>query len=123
MKKILFALVALVFSVNINAATTTKAASERIVELRAEQTNLQDKAMASDPITAMQIMKGVITLDKEIEELIPALLSERETLRNQALNCGNDVVGAMKITKRVIFIDNLLDELGYEEPCDDDCVE
>ena len=77
--------------------------------------------MASDPATAVAIMKGVILLDSEIEKLIPNLLAEREALRDKALACGNDVITAMQITKKVIFIDGLLEELGYEEP--NDCVD
>lgn len=119
MKKIFVAIVAVFVCVSVNAAS--KAASEKINELRTEQSALQDQAMESaDPVLAMQIMKGVITLDKEIEELIPALLVERENLRDAALACGSDVVKAMEITRKVITIDNLLEDLGYEEPYDDD---
>ena len=118
MKKLFFALMALVSVMNVNAASLS--ASKKINEIRAEQSVLQDRAMTSaDPVLAMQIMKGIIILDKDIEALIPDLLAERETLRDQALACGNDVVAAMEITRKVIAIDNLLEELGYEEPADD----
>ena len=118
MKKLFFALMALVSVMNVNAASLS--ASEKINEIRAEQSVLQDRAMTSAaPVLAMQIMKGIIILDKDIEALIPDLLAERETLRDQALACGNDVVAAMEITRKVIAIDNLLEELGYEEPADD----
>ena len=99
MKKLFFALMALVSVMNVNAASLS--ASEKINEIRAEQSVLQDRAMTSAaPVLAMQIMKGIIILDKDIEALIPDLLAERETLRDQALACGNDVVAAMEITAR-----------------------
>lgn len=120
MKKIFVAIVAVVFSViNVNAASA-KAASEKINEIRMEQSALQDKALkSSDIIASMAVYKEIVKMDKEIEELIPSLLAERETLRNDALACGNDVVKAMEITRKVIAIDNLLEELGYEEQADD----
>lgn len=118
MKKFIFAIIGMFFAVNVNAASKATA-SEKVQEIRMEQTNLQDQAMASDPIAAMVITKQVIALDKQIEELIPALLAERESLRDKALACGSDVVKAMEITRKVITIDNLLEEIGYEEPMDE----
>ena len=120
MKKIFVAIVAVVFSViNVNAASA-KAASAKIQEIRTEQSILQDQALESnDPVVAMNIMKDVIALDKQIESMIPSLLAERENLRDAALACGNDVVKAMEITRKVIAIDNLLEEIGYEEPMDE----
>ena len=117
MKKMIFAIVAVVFSViNVNAASA-KAASAKIQEIRTEQSALQDKALkSSDIIASMAVYKEIVKMDKEIEELIPSLLAERENLRDAALACGNDVVKAMEITKKVIAIDNLLEEIGYEEP-------
>ncbi len=119
MKKIIFiAALALVSVMNINAASLS--ASEKINEIRAEQSVLQDQALESnDPVVAMNIMKDVIALDKQIESMIPSLLAEREALRDKALACGNDVVKAMEITKKVIAIDRLLEEIGYEEPMDE----
>ena len=138
MKKIIFiAALALVSVMNINAASA-KAASEKIQQIRTEQSILQDQALESndpvvaeqsilqdqalesnDPVVAMNIMKDVIALDKQIESMIPSLLAERENLRDAALACGNDVVKAMEITRKVIAIDNLLEEIGYEEPMDE----
>lgn len=117
MKKIIFiAALALVSVMNINAASA-KAASEKIQQIRTEQSILQDQALESnDPVVAMNIMKDVIALDKQIESMIPSLLAERENLRDAALACGSDVVKAMEITRKVIAIDNLLEEIGYEEP-------
>jgi hypothetical protein len=125
MKKMILAIIGMVFAVNVNAA---ESASEKINEIRMEQSALQDKALkSSDIIASMAVYKEIVKMDKEIEELIPSLLSEREGLRDKALACGSDVVKAMEITKKVIAIDRLLEEIGYEEPADDyelvDCVE
>jgi len=121
----ILAIIGMVFAVNVNAA---ESASEKINEIRMEQSALQDKALkSSDIIASMAVYKEIVKMDKEIEELIPSLLSEREGLRDKALACGSDVVKAMEITKKVIAIDRLLEEIGYEEPADDyelvDCVE
>lgn len=115
MKKMFFAVMAMFIAVNVNAASAT--ASEKINEIRMEQSALQDKALkSSDIIASMAVYKEIVKMDKEIEELIPALLTERENLRDAALACGSDVVKAMEITKKVIAIDRLLEEIGYEEP-------
>lgn len=118
MKKIIFiAALALVSVMNINAASAKATASEKINEIRMEQSALQDKALkSSDIIASMAVYKEIVKMDKEIEELIPSLLAERENLRDAALACGSDVVKAMEITRKVIAIDNLLEEIGYEEP-------
>ena len=112
------------FTMSVNAASANKAtASEKIANLVAEQSAIQDQAMRSDIETAIIMEDFVIEIDRKIEALMPELLAERETLREQALNCGNNVVKAMELTKKVIKIDDMLDFLGYEEPADDaeDC--
>ena len=120
MKKMIIAVMAMVFTVmNVNAASAKATASEKIANLVAEQSAIQDQAMRSDIKTAIIMEDFVIEIDRKIEALMPELLAEREDLRTQALNCGNDVVAAMEITKQIIKIDNLLDFLGYEEPADD----
>lgn len=124
MKKVFFALVMGMFTMSVNAASANKAtASEKIANLVAEQSAIQDQAMRSDIETAIIMEDFVIEIDRKIEALMPELLAERETLREQALNCGNNVVKAMELTKKVIKIDDMLDFLGYEEPADDaeDC--
>lgn len=117
MKKIIIALIGMFFAVNVSAAEAT--ASERINELRTEQGALQDQAIHCDILQALEIYKEIEAMDRKIEAMIPALVSERESLRDKALACGNDVVTAMSIMKKVVSIDNLLEELGYEEPADD----
>ena len=121
MKKIILAVMAMVsMCANVNAADMS--ASEKIQELVSEQSAIQNQAMTTDVETAMIMEEFVIEIDRKIEALMPELLAERESLREQALNCGNNVVKAMELTKKVIKIDNLLDFLGYEEPYDE-CVD
>ena len=121
MKKIIFAVMAMVsMCASVNAAGMS--ASERVQELIAEQSAIQDQALKSDVETALVLEDFVIDIDKKIEALMPELLAERESLREQALACGNDVVAAMELTKKVIRIDDMLDFLGYEEPYGD-CVD
>lgn len=119
MKKMILAIIGMVFAVSVNAASAKASASEKVNEIRMEQSALQDQALKSDIVTSMAIYRKVVAMDKEIEELIPSLLAEREALRDKALACGSDVVKAMEITKKVIAIDRLLEEIGYEEPMDE----
>ena len=120
MKKMIFAIATMFMCASVNAANLS--ASEKIQELISEQSALQDQALKSDVETALVLEDFVIDIDRKIEALLPELLSERETLREQALACGNDVVAAMELTKKVIRIDGMLEFLGYEEPYDD-CVD
>ena len=122
MKKLILALVGMLFTVSINAAEAT--ASEKVMEIRAEQEVLQNQAIHCNILEALELYKDIEAMDKEISSMIPSLLNERESLRDAALACGNDVVAAMSIMKKVYAIDNLLEELGYDEPADDeDCVD
>ena len=112
---------AMFMCVNVNAAANKATASKKVLALRAEQDTLQNKAIHCNILDAMCIYREVEAMDRKIEALIPSLLAERESLRDAALACGNDVESAMILMREVITLDNLLEELGYEEPADDEC--